>query len=129
MGCTVEARCLDCGEEFTVDHGGGFVFHLVRCNQCGQTRQVYFWDLEELHDRYLKGLDGPYCIVTAEHDKEVRENSPVEPISEKDYFKGVEAKAGKCRCGGKYLIDAPARCPECRSANIKESDDPIIMYD
>lgn len=34
MGQQVNATCLDCGQTFTVDDGGGFIFHLLRCNKC-----------------------------------------------------------------------------------------------
>jgi len=43
-----------------------------------------------------------------------------EPISEHDYYIGVEALAGKCRCGGHYTFDAPPRCPKCLSTHISE---------
>jgi hypothetical protein len=128
MGCSVAAKCGDCGATFTVDHGGGFFFHLVRCDRCGQTRSIGFDELGELHLSYLKGLPGPYCIASAAHDENVRKNAPVEPISEEQYHKGVETLAGGCGCGGEYRLDAPHRCPECRSTRIEEGEIDI-MYD
>lgn len=93
MGQQVAAKCLDCGRRFTVDHGGGFSFHLVRCDRCGKTKGLAFEELGELHLRYLKGLPGPYAIASAAHDEHVRLHAPVQPISEKEYHKGIEALA------------------------------------
>jgi uncharacterized Zn finger protein len=56
MGSQVNAKCRECGNTFTVMHGGGFFFHLVRCDQCGETKSIKFSNLGELHLRYLKGL-------------------------------------------------------------------------
>lgn len=129
MGYSVQARCRDCGETFTVSHGGGFSFHLVRCDKCGETKSIGFDELGELHLRYLKGLPGPYCIASAEHDRQVREDAQIEPISEEEYHRGIEAIAGKCKCRGQFTVDAPPRCPKCRSKRIKESKLPPLMYD
>lgn len=128
MGHQVDAKCLDCDGSFTVEHGGGFFFHLLRCDKCGKTKSIDFGKLGELHLRYLKGLDGPYCVASSEHDENVRENVRVEPISEDEYHSGIEAMAGKCRCRGKYTLDAPPRCPKCRSTHLKEGD-VTVMYD
>lgn len=34
MGQTSNTKCLDCGHKFELDQGGGFTFHLLRCNSC-----------------------------------------------------------------------------------------------
>ena len=128
MGHRVEAKCLDCGEVFTVDHGGGFLFHLVRCDKCGKTKSIRFDQLGELHLRYLKELKGPYSIVTSEHDEYVQKHAPIEPISEQEYYEGIEAFAGECECGGKSSLNALPRCPKCHSTRIEEGDI-TIMYD
>jgi hypothetical protein len=128
MGYQVGAKCGECGNTFTVDHGGGFSFHLVRCEKCGKTKSIGFDELGELHLRYLKGLPGSYCIASSEHDRYVRENAEVVPISEDEYHKGIEAAAGTCECGGNYGLDAPPRCPKCRSTRIDEGE-PNVMYD
>jgi predicted Zn-ribbon and HTH transcriptional regulator len=122
MGHQVAAKCLKCGRSFKLDRGGGFIYHLVRCDKCGKTKAIGFDDLGQLHLRYVKGLPGPYCIATADHDEHIRKNVPVEPISEDEYHKGIEAIAGKCKCRGKYTLDAPARCPLCHSKRIKEGE-------
>jgi hypothetical protein len=128
MGHQVQAKCLDCGCAFTVCEGGGFSFHLLRCDRCGGTKAVGFAELGELHVRYVKGLRGPYCLASAERDREIQEHAPVEPISQDEYHKGVEAFAGVCKCGGRYAFAAPVRCPQCRSARIEQGR-PTIMYD
>jgi hypothetical protein len=128
MGHQVEAKCRECGSTFTVDHGGGFSFHLVRCLNCGKTKSIGCDELGELHLRYLKGLPGPYSVANAEHDKEIRERAQVEPISEDEYYRGIEAIAGACRCGGRYCLDSPPRCPKCHSTQIDEGEI-TVMYD
>jgi len=128
MGHQVQAKCLDCGSTFTVDHGGGFFFHLLRCDQCGRTKAIALAELGELHARYVKGLAGPYCMASAEHDRDIQEHAPVEPISAEEYHRGVEAMAGKCGCRGQYTFDAPVRCPKCRSTRVSEGET-TIMYD
>lgn len=120
MGHRTAAKCLDCGETFTVDHGGGFRFHLVRCDRCGNTKTIGVDELGELYVRYLRGLPGPYCVASSEHDECVQQHVPLEPISEEEYHKGIEAFAGECRCGRKYSLNAPPRCPQCHSARIEE---------
>jgi hypothetical protein len=128
MGHKTDAKCLDCGTAFNVHHGGGFYFHLVRCEQCGAIKSIGFEELGEIHLRYLKGLPGPYCGASAEHDAHVRKHVPVEPISEEEYDREVEAFAGACDCGARFTLTAPPRCPKCRSTRIEESK-PKIFYD
>ena len=103
MGCRFEARCLDCGRRFMVDSGGGFRFHLLHCDTCGKTKSVRFEELGLIHLRYLKGLPGPYCVASSEHDRYVQEHLDLEPLPEDDYQREVEAVAGNCRCGGVQL--------------------------
>ncbi|MCF8131316.1 MAG: hypothetical protein K9N10_22625 [Deltaproteobacteria bacterium] len=128
MGHIAGKKCLDCGCTFMEEHGGGFSFHLVRCDECGGTKQIGFDEIGELHLQYLKGLDGAYCIASSEHDKNVQEHAQVDPITEDEYNRGIDVAAGKCECGGKYTLDAPHRCPECRSTNLEEGE-VGIMYD
>ena len=128
MGAEVSARCLDCRKKFTFSSGGGFTFHLVRCDTCGKEKGIAFDQLGELHLRYLKGLPGPYSVATADHDEDVRQHAPVEPISEEEYDKGIDALAGECECGGKYQRSAPVRCPRCHSVRIKEGG-VRLLYD
>lgn len=128
MGHTVEAKCLDCGATTTVEHGGGFVFHLLRCHKCGETTSIDFDTLGELHLRYLKGLSVPYCMATAEHDKYVQEYVSAEPISKEEYRNGAEKLAGRCGCGGNYTLNTPPRCEKCNLNRLKEGE-PDVYYD
>ena len=122
MGHTFEAVCGDCGHVFSVSDGGGFNFHLLRCNKCGQTKSILFDEIADLHFRYVKGLSGPYSIATSERDEWIRENYEGESISETEYYRGVERFAGLCDCKGEYRMDAPLRCPKCHSINIEETE-------
>jgi len=124
MGSEVEAKCLDCGKTFTVEHGGGFFFHLVRCDKCGKTKSIGFDELGERHLRYLEGLPG----ASSERDQNTQKHGRVEPLSEEEYHRGIDAIAGKCRCRGKYSLDAKPRCPKCRSTRIEEGET-TTMYD
>ena len=128
MGHTFEALCNDCGHVFSVSDGGGVTFHLVRCNKCGETKQILFDEIADLHFRYLKGLPGPYSIATSERDEWIREHYDGEPISETEYYSGVEKFAGRCDCKGEYKMDAPPRCPKCHSLNIDEGES-LEYYD
>lgn len=128
MGVSVAAKCLDCGEVFTVAHGGGFSFHLLRCDRCGKMKSVGFDELGETHLRYLKWAPGPYCIASMEHDRWVHENAQVEPLSPEEYEKNVEAFASSCDCGGNYSLNAQPRCPKCLSTKIEEGE-VEVLYD
>ena len=127
MGHISESKCLECGETFELNDGGGFAFHLVRCDKCGATKSITFDDLGELHLRYLKGLSGPYSIATSEYDEAVRKQAPVEPISEDEYHSGIEALAGKCSCYGNFTLDALPRCPKCHSTRIEEGETTVFF--
>jgi hypothetical protein len=129
VGSEFGAKCRKCGKEFRVRDGGGFVFHLLHCDRCGREKGVGFDELGELHFRYLKGLVAPYCVASAGRDKDIQENYPGKPISERWYHNRVEKFAGRCRCGGQYKFRAPARCPKCRSKDYDTSGRETICYD
>jgi hypothetical protein len=123
MGQDFIAKCHNCGKTFPISIGGGFFFHLLHCNRCGRSKSISFKKLGELHLRYLKGLTIPYCSASSEHDRYVRENIQIEPISEMEYYKQVEKICGRCWwCFGlgKFKIKAPPRCPKCRSSNFEK---------
>jgi hypothetical protein len=130
MGAIYSAVCQNCGHVFQVNEDGGFTFHVLHCDQCGANRDVAFSDLGELHLRYLKGLDVPYSIVTAEHDTRVRKQFPGEPISEDDYYAEIENRLPPCNCGGLFRFAAPARCPRCRTVAPEPGPDgDLVLYD
>lgn len=127
MGSQNAATCLDCGDEFTVSHGGGFRFHQLRCVVCGRPKNVGFEELGDLHARYLKGSAVPYTIAFADEHRYVREHVDIEPMSDEEYFAAVEA-AFRCDCGGALSFDAPPRCPTCGSRRLDEGDT-LCCYD
>jgi predicted Zn-ribbon and HTH transcriptional regulator len=126
MGYRYSAVCKKCGHNFEVSEGGGFIFHLLRCDQCGKTKSISFREIGEPHLQFLKGLKVPYCVATMDHDKFVRENYPGPVITRNKYHKIVEAKAGKCACGGNFKFKAKPRCPKCRATEIKKGE--TTMY-
>jgi hypothetical protein len=130
MGTEYGAICKKCHTRFRVSEGGGFMFHLLHCDKCGKPKSLSFVEIGEPHLRYLKGLSGPYSIATQEHDKNVQETYPGEPLSEAEYNLAIEKLAGKCGCGGYFKLDAPPRCPKCKSPDFKK--DPKgneLLYD
>jgi len=44
-------------------------------------------------------------------------------------YRSFEEYAGKCECGGNYTMDAPPRCPNCRSTNFEHDFTKFILYD
>jgi len=91
---------------------------------------VDFASLGEIHLRYIKGLPGPYCVATAEIDKDIQQECSGEPISQAEYHELVEQTLDPCRCGGTFRFDAPARCPKCRTTELDlESRGPGVDYD
>ena len=113
MGHRARAKCLDCGASFTVNQGGGFAFHLLRCDKCGKTKTVGFDLLWDIHDRYWKGVKSRQNGAVSEHDKPVSEQVDVAFVSKEEYHREVEKIAGKCKFGGQHGFDAPPRCPKC----------------
>lgn len=75
IGARFHATCRGCGRSFTYYMGGGFAFHLLRCDRCGREKSLRFRRLDETHLRYLKGIAPmPWSIPTAEHNRWVQEH-------------------------------------------------------
>jgi hypothetical protein len=130
MGQSLGVICNACGVRFRVSDGGGFVFHLLHCDRCGTERSIGFDEIGEPHLRYLKGLKVPYAMATADHDLHVEKHYRGEPITEAEYHRIVEDLCGECECGGSFRFDAPARCPECGSADHRRDPEAgVVMYD
>ena len=124
MGHVVEAKCMKCGNFFTIHHGGGFSFHLLRCNKCGKTKFINFSEIHELHQRWLKA-EG---FLSSKHDKGLQENEDIKPIGTNEYYKEIENLTGNCKCSGKFTFKASPRCPKCRSKDIGEGET-TVLYD
>lgn len=130
MGSSRDVICESCGHRFQASEGGGFFFHLLHCDRCGREKSVGFDELGDAHLRYVKGLSGPWTVGTMELDKHIQENYPAQPLTEDEYSSVIEQTAGSCDCGGGYQMEAPPRCPVCRSVEFRE--DPsgtTAMYD
>lgn len=122
MGQMIQAKCRECREEFQVSQGGGFTFHVVRCDKCGKPKSIAFDELGELHICFLKGLKVPYSMATAELDELARKLPSGPAITEEEYKVGIDSVAGYCNCGGKYTLSAPPRCPKCGSTGFSEGN-------
>ena len=118
MGMTYRAACQECGHRSKVEVGGGFVFHLLHCTQCGKAKAVSFDELGEVHLQYLKGLEGPYSVATSDHDEAAKATFTGRAISESTYERKVQRLAGSCRCGARFTFRAKPRCPKCRSVRL-----------
>jgi hypothetical protein len=119
MGHSFKANCSDCQLDFDANEGGGFFFHLLRCDRCGEVKCIGFDEIAESRLPYLKVLPGPNCVVSADADEIVSESYPGEPLAEEDDHQTVERLAGKCPCEGQFRFAAPIRCPRCRSTRIE----------
>ncbi len=126
MGCELRAACLDCRTSFTVFEGGAVFSHALRCEECGETKFISLFELGGHHTRFVKGLRGAYSHCTEPWDTFIHEHAPVDPITETEYYAGIEAVAGRCVCGGKFTLTAPPRCPACWSTNI--STGAVVMF-
>lgn len=91
MGSSTGTTCKNCRHHFAVDEGGGFFFHLLRCDRCGRTKSVGFAELGDLHSAYLKGLPGPYAMASWKHDLRVKADYSGAALSEPEYHAAIES--------------------------------------
>jgi hypothetical protein len=132
MGIRFEAICLDCSQPFKVDDGGGFFFELVRCESCGESTSVSHGKVAAWGSRIIR--------MMKEHGREMRWPFPADDPTYRalflelaskvtvEYNQSVESTIGRCRCGGRFTMDAPIRCPGCGSLNITKGK-PFENYD
>ncbi|MCY1636592.1 hypothetical protein [Marinifilum sp. D737] len=106
MGAINNAICKKCNSTFHIRRGGGFLFHLLNCNKCGDEKEVVFTDIMELREKYLIEKK----ILEKEYDRKVEEIMPI------------------CSCGGKFTFEAKPRCPYCNSDKYKIGE-LISLYD
>jgi hypothetical protein len=101
MGQRILARCRNCCNEFVVNEGGGFSFHLLHCDTCGTERFIGFDEIEE---------------KTGNPEMAYGNETEIEKLAE------------KCECGGEYKFDARGRCPGCKSDDY-ETVELRVLYD
>ena len=130
MGKTYGAICNSCGHRFEAHDGGGFFFHMLHCDTCGKEKSVSFDKLGDAHLRYIKGHHGHHSEAARSLERYAEKHYPEPPLTEEEYFAIVEEIAGDHTCGGHFCIDAPHRCPKCRSTDIRQDPDaPEVNYD
>jgi hypothetical protein len=86
MGRHVRVTCKHCSTVFEAFDGGGFRFHMLHCQQCGDALSV---NQDDMGDTFQADEDGQNAWVA--------KNVP------------------PCSCGGRYTLKARGRCPKCNS--------------
>jgi hypothetical protein len=124
MGQRTGHICQACGTRFAVDSGGGFMFDMLHCDECGRTESLDHRELGDIHLRFVKGLRTPYAIARAKSDRYIQEHYPGEPLSRDEYHAAAEGTLDPCPCGGRFRYAAPPRCPTCRSTSEQWEKDP-----
>ena len=117
MGTSAGYVCKSCGTRFGARDGGGFFFDLLHCDRCGKAASVGHEELGDIHLRFVKGLKVPYAVCRAAMDRRIQQEYPGEPLSRDDYHAAAEGTLDPCPCGGRFLYDAPPRCPTCASTS------------
>lgn len=120
--------CADCGKHATVQEGGGTGFFLLHCESCGEPKTIEPDAFETAHLLYLKGLPERARQMCHDYDRERVESTPGEPLSLEQYFAAIEEAAGRCLCGGQFSLEAPPRCPRCKSADLEDDPDRPVIY-
>jgi hypothetical protein len=128
MGHKYGAGGKTCGCKFEVSEGGGFLFHLLRCDACGESKSMSFEEIGEPHIRYVKGMKIPYSMATAQNDLRTQEKYPGKTLSARSYHIAVEKLAGSCQCGGFFKFNTKPRCPKCRSTKLSKGEI-TLFYD
>ena len=124
MGSASSFICRACGTPFMARDGGGFLFDLLHCDACGETRSVSHEELGDIHLGFVKGLPGPYAVSRMRLDRQIKDTYRGQPLTRDEYHAAAEATLERCDCGGRFRYDAPARCPGCRSTDEQWDPDP-----
>lgn len=126
MGSRSSYICRPCGAHFRSSSGGGFMFDLLHCDTCGESRSVSHQELGDVHLGFVKGLPGPYAVARAAMDRRIQAEYPGKPLTRGQYHAAAQATIGSCACGGRFTYNAPARCPGCRSTHDQWDEDPTV---
>lgn len=122
MGAGYDMKCNDCGEQFQARIGGSMSAEQLRCWRCGDATMVGYEDMGLLALRrwgFRFGLDSFFLWGL---DELAATNPELIPITDVEYNRAMERKAGRCSCGGRYQLIAPMRCPRCRSIELTEGE-------
>jgi hypothetical protein len=137
MGIRCQVTCNQCGHEFEVNIGGGFISVLLHCDRCGKEKWV------ELPSRSLRGLprfdprtmtSGQPSVAGVAPPPNPNQRSPSapptlsapKPPNQQPTLKRSQKYTEHCDCGGQFKEDARARCPRCNSDDWRQGD--IIIY-
>jgi hypothetical protein len=123
-------KCNACGNCALVTEGGGPGIYLLHCDTCGEPKVIHRDEVMEAHLRYLKGLPESGRQLEADYDPERVASCPGDPLDLEQYLAAIEVAAGICACGGCFSLEAPPRCPVCRSTDLDDDPGgPGILYD
>ncbi len=93
MGTLYRVTCKICGEVFEASDGGGFHSHLLHCEWCGRERVVHQQAMGAAFRADRLVLDA-----------------------------WIAANVKPCPCGGRFSLDAKARCPRCGTDDWDEGN-------
>jgi len=105
VGTLLEVTCRACGTVSNQTDGPIFAGYNPRCVQCGATKLV---SIERLRRTDSPDLDPEGKGVWALREERIPE------------------LAGRCECGGAFSLDAPIRCPSCRSTDVKAVTEALV---
>lgn len=121
MGSSYHVKCLQCGHKFKVNSGGGFFFHCLHCDTCGANKSIQFQEIGEAHLRFIKGLPGPYCVVSSSQDQYIKDNYTGEPMSEEEYYAAVEQIVGAAAAEDHISSMRPPNVRNADQLNLKKT--------
>lgn len=111
MGAMQGVICAQCGHRHEILIGPGMTFLLLHCEVCGRPKSVARSDVQAAPD--TASGEEPGLVMCLESNSQ-----------------RIAAIAGRCDCGGSFSLDAPPRCPRCRSTEYRSDPDGMeLLYD